>query len=145
PAPDHPPQAPATEAASAARPTAPSHPPVDVMGMDPAEGRQKLADSFGGGKAAEEGMREIALELKKARGSSDHMAAFQEKYQDRLALPDDFSTAPAGIKRLYKLLGGDVMSKVSVVDPAYGKNTGIGSEDFNARRSSQSSQAAPAA
>ncbi|MDA8522547.1 hypothetical protein [Acidovorax sp. NCPPB 4044] len=140
-APEVPPQAAAAEAAPAeAAAAAPPHAPVDVMDPDTDKARKQLVDGFGGGKAAEQGMREIALDFKKALGSVDGRIAFQQQYKDRLALPDDFAQNNKAIIQLKRVLG-DAM-RVSYVDPSYGKDTGIGSEDFNARRSSQ---AAPAA
>lgn len=63
------------------------------MAISTEEGRQALRAGFGTPESADAGLREIALAFKAAQnGSVDDKRAFQLAYQDRLTLPDDFST-----------------------------------------------------
>ncbi|WCM89131.1 hypothetical protein [Acidovorax sp. NCPPB 3576] len=91
--------------------------PVNVMAISTEEGRQALRAGFGTPESADAGLREIALAFKAAQnGSVDDKRAFQLAYQDRLTLPDDFSTHNvAAVKQLKRLLG-DAM-QVAYVSP----------------------------
>ncbi|GKS95077.1 hypothetical protein [Acidovorax sp. SUPP2825] len=108
--------------------------PVHVMAISTEEGRAALRAGFGTPESADAGLREIALAFKAAQnGSTDDKRAFQLAYQDRLTLPDDFSSGNvAAVKQLKRLLAG---VNVAYVSPQYGKDMGVGSDDFNARRS----------